>query len=81
MLPETYTGEKSWDEWIDHFESMADVCGWNAKKKLKWLCVVGLGPSTFGCLSDVTRNDCEHAKEALKNRFEPGSEKTLYQTR
>lgn len=83
VLPELYTGEKSWDEWVDHFESVADVCGWNAEKKLKWLRVrlSGRAGTTFARLPEATRSNYERAKEALKNRFEPESKKTLYQTR
>ncbi len=31
---------KSWDEWVrGYFDSGAQVCGWDAANKLKWLCV------------------------------------------
>ena len=83
VLPEMYTGEKCWYQWVDHFESVADVCSWNAEKKLQWLRVQlsGRAWTTFACLPEASRNDYERAKEALKNWFEPESKKTLYQTR
>ena len=37
VLPEIYNREKSWDEWIDHFNSVASVCEWDNEAKLKWL--------------------------------------------
>ena len=29
VLPELYTGDKSWDDWIDHFDSVATVNEWD----------------------------------------------------
>ena len=37
VIPHLFSGDKSWDEWIDHFESVADVCNWDDATKLKWL--------------------------------------------
>ena len=82
VLTELYVGEKSWDEWVGQVESVANVCGWNAEKKLKWLHVrlTSRAGTAFARLPESTRNNYEWAKEALKNRFEPESKKTLYQT-
>ena len=80
VLPELYTGEKSWDEWIHHFESVATVNGWDGAAKLNWLCVrlTGRAGTVFRRLADDTRGDYELAKKALKERFEPDSKKELY---
>ena len=74
VLPELYTGEKSWDEWIHHFESVATVNEWDGAAKLNWLCVrlTGRAGTVFRRLPDDTRGDYELAKKALKERFEPG---------
>ena len=82
VIPELYTGEKSWDEWIDHFDSVAQVCGWNAAAKLKWLRVrlSGRAGTAFRRLPDATRADFTLATEALKSRFEPESKKELYRS-
>ena len=37
VIPELFAGDKSWDDWIDHFESVSEVCGWDEANKLKWL--------------------------------------------
>ena len=37
VLPETYTGEGEWSQWICHFENVAAVNGWDDDKKLLWL--------------------------------------------
>lgn len=82
VLPEVYTGEKNWDEWIDHFESVATVCGWDDAAKLKWLHVrlTGRAGSAFRRLPTATKADYGATTEALKERFEPASKKELYMT-
>ena len=37
VLPETFDGERDFDEWISHFEDVADLNGWNDGEKLRWL--------------------------------------------
>ena len=82
VIPELYTGEKSWDEWIDHFESVAQVCGWDAATKLKWLRVrlTGRAGTVFRRLPETTRAHFDLATAAMKSRFEPESKKELYRT-
>lgn len=82
VLPELYSGEKSWDEWIDHFDSVATVCGWDDAAKLKWLRVrlTGRAGTAFRRLPEATRNDFKEAVQALRKRFEPESRKELYMT-
>ena len=80
VLPEIYTGEKSWDKWIDHFYSVATVCEWDDEAKLKWLQVrlTSKAGTVFRRLPEVTRNNFQEAIEALQKRFEPESKKELY---
>ena len=35
VLPNVFPGEKNWDEWIDHFDSVAAVNGREAAAKLQ----------------------------------------------
>ena len=79
VIPELYT---SCDEWIDHFDSVAQVCGWNAATKLKWLRVrlTGRAGTVFRRLPETTRADFDLTMEAMKIRFEPESKKELYRT-
>ena len=69
ITPEAFTGDGSWEEWIDHFECVADVnkCESNAEK-LKWLKVrlTGKALKTFRQLPDAARRDYKEAKKALK---------------
>ena len=37
LTPDAYTGEGSWDDWLDHFESVAKVNKWDNAAKLLWL--------------------------------------------
>ena len=82
VIPELYTGEKSWDEWIDHFDSVAEVCGWDAANKLKLLHVrlSGRAGTAFRRLPEATRASFDLATAALRSRFEPESKKELYRT-
>ena len=82
VLPEVYSGEKSWDDWIDHFDSVATVCGWDDEAKLKWLRVrlTGKAGTAFRRLPEGTRADFTEAVRALRKRFEPESRKELYMT-
>lgn len=81
VLPETFDGNKSWDEWAFHFESVAAVNGWNDEEKLKWLRVrvTGRAQKAFHLLPEVTRGTYAATKAALKARFDPESRHTRYQ--
>ena len=83
VVPEAFSGEEtsSWREWIYHFESVADVNGWNDMAKLKWMKVrlTGRAQSVFQRLLAATTRDYDRTKKALKERFEPSSRKGRYQ--
>ena len=34
IIPDSYLGDGSWDEWIEHFESSALVNSWDGPTKL-----------------------------------------------
>ena len=80
VLPKIYSGEKSWDECIYHFDSVSTVCEWDDQAKLKWLWVqlTGRAGTVFRRLPEVTRNNFQEAIEALRKQFEPESKKELY---
>ena len=81
VLPDTYTGEKSWKEWEYHFNNVAAVNDWDAENKLKWLKVrlTGRAQITFQRLPEASRASFEAASKALQERFEPTTQKTRYQ--
>ena len=82
ITPEAFTSSvASWDEWIEHFECVADVNKWETDAdKLKWLKVrlTGRAMKAFRQLPMATRGDYKVAKKALKKRFEPESRKEYY---
>ena len=80
VTPEHYSGEGSFDEWLDHFDSVAKINGWEADEAAKWLSVgmVGRAKAAYKRLPDETRDDFSQAKEALLRRFEPESKRSLY---
>ena len=74
ITPEAFTGtaSESWTEWIDHFESVADINKWESNAdRLKWLKVrlTGRAIKAFRQLPEAARRDYKEAKKALKKRF------------
>ena len=37
IIPEPFSGEQSWEDWLDQFESIAAINGWDDEQKLIWL--------------------------------------------
>ena len=81
-IPEVFTGEgsQSWSDWLDHFDSVAKVNGWNAGNKKKWLRarLTGRAATALRRLPDADKDTFDTIKEALKKGFEPGCKKELY---
>lgn len=81
-IPELFSGEGKahWDDWIDHFERIADVNEWDEAKKKKWLParLTGRAATVYKRLPAATKADLDLTKEALEERFEPASRKELY---
>ena len=59
LTPDAYTGEGSWDDWLDHFESVAEVNKWDNAAKLLWIRVrmTGRAQTAFKQLSEETRSE------------------------
>ena len=59
VLPETFSGEGSLTDWVDHFETVAEVNAWDNAAKALWLRVhlVGHAQSAIKSLSDADRAD------------------------
>ena len=81
MVPNAYSGEGSWSQWQYHFQNIVAVNDWNEEAQLKWLKVrlTGRAQSAFQHLATETQASLELALAALKERFEPSSQKTRYQ--
>ena len=58
VLHELYSGDKSWHEWIDHFESIVEVCDWDATKKYEFTSVLWLEPCLETYLKPLRAKEC-----------------------
>lgn len=82
IVPEPFSGEGSWDDWSDHFESAAAVNKWENADKLLWIRarMTGRAQKAFKNLSEEAKSSYDLCKKALRERFEPASKKELYQS-
>ena len=80
IIPEVYSGEQPWEDWIDQFESIAAINGWNEERKLVWLKVrlTGRALLAFRKFSVTTKASYENVVVAMQERFEPQSKRDLY---
>ena len=80
VLPETFNGEGDWNDWQEHFESVAAVNRWQEQDKLLWLRVrlVGRAATAFKSIDDGAKGSYPDCVAALKERFDPGSKRELY---
>ncbi len=80
VSPDTYSGDRNWNEWVEHFEAVALVNGWDDPAKLLWLPVrlTGKAQTAWRRLLPEVKQDFQAAKEALQKRFEPESKRQLY---
>ena len=37
VLPDMFSGEGDWEDWLDHFNNVAAVNQWTAEQKLLWV--------------------------------------------
>ena len=67
-LPEVFNGEGSWTDWLDHFESVADVNEWDAAAKKKWIRarLTGRAATALRKLPDDDRETFDKITAALK---------------
>ena len=73
MLPESFSGEGSWEDWLDHFNNVAAVNSWDGEQKLLWLKVrmTGRAQTAFKKLPDDAKWSFEAAVKALGERLSP----------
>ena len=82
VLPEPFTGEGSWDQWITHFENVAAVNDWADTTKLLWLRarLTKRAQTAYQQFTEEAKASYEESKKALQERFEPKCKRELYQT-
>ena len=69
VLPEPFTGEGSWDQWISHFENVAAVNTWDDAAKLLWLRarLTKRAQTAYQNFSEEAKATYGESKKALKN--------------
>ena len=79
-LPDSFSGEGNFDEWIAHFETVATLNGWTGAEKLNWMIVrlTGRAQTAFRRFPPETQESYEDAVKALRERFDPPARKDLY---
>ena len=72
ITPEPFSGEQSWEDWIDQFKSIASINDWNDEQKLIWLKVhlTGRASVAYKMFSVTACALFENAVIALAERFE-----------
>ena len=80
IIPEPFSGEQSWEDRIDQFESIAAINGWSDEQKLVWLkvCLTGRALLAYKKFSVTACLSFKNAVVALAERFEPESRRDLY---
>ena len=68
VLPKIFTGEGNFDDWINHFESVAAVYKWSDGEKLLWLKVrlTGKAHMAFNQLVHETQESYITTRKALQ---------------
>lgn len=80
ITTQPFNGTTNWTDWSDRFDSIAEINGWDAATKCKWIRVslVGRAATAYKRLSEVVRADFTATMGALKKRFEPESKQNVY---
>ena len=80
IIPECFLGEGSCEDWIDQFESIAEINHWSDGQKLMWLKVrlTGRALMAYKKFPTTACGSFKNAIRALQERFEPESRRNLY---
>ena len=80
LLPEMFSGDERYEDWIVIFESVAAINSWSDSEKVLWLRIALKGKAhvAYNRLSHETRESYKASISALRNRFEPFSKRELY---
>ncbi|KAJ8041081.1 Retroviral-like aspartic protease 1 [Holothuria leucospilota] len=82
MLPESFDGSQPWEDYLTHFESVAEINGWNRKQMARFLGanLKGEALEVFTELSCATRTSFPALVEALERRFGHAHQTPLFRT-
>ena len=71
IIPEVYSGEQPWEDWIDQFESIATIV--SLKVRLTESALLA-----FKKFSVTTKASCKKVMVTMQEHFEPQSKQDLY---
>jgi hypothetical protein len=79
-MPDHFDGKTSWADYLTHFNSVADLNGWNQIEKAQYLAISLRGEAcqAMRCLPQEVKRDFRELVEALNRRFNPGNRTELY---
>ena len=71
VMPEVFTGEEEWEEWLSAFEACAEVNGWDDPTKCKFMLVRfhGQARKVIHDLDQATKTNWNQLKSELERRF------------
>ena len=80
IVPEYFSGEESYKDWLDQFESIAEINHWNSEQKLMWLkvCLAWRALMAYKKFPTTALGSYKNAIKALQERFEPENHQDLY---
>ena len=80
IVPECFLGDGCYEDWIDQFESIAEINHWSDEQKLMWLKVrlTGRALMAYKKFTLTARGSFKNAVKVLQERFEPESHRDLY---
>ena len=80
ILPETFSGDGNWEQWLLHFVDCASVNEWDDTKQLQFLRVrlTGRAQAVFHRLPQSEKDSFDEAVRALQAHFEPEGKRDLY---
>ena len=80
ILPETFSGDGNWEQWILDFRDCAVVNEWDDSQLLKFLrvCLTGRAQAVFHRLPDSAKDSFDNAVRSLEAHFEPEGNRELY---
>ena len=72
VLPDEYTGDEDWLDWLTHFELCAKINDWDDKSKTAFLAVrlKRSAQQVYRDLPEATTKSYDDLKEALTKRFD-----------
>jgi len=82
VMPDIYTGEEEWSDWLFQFESCAALNDWDDDLKCKFI-IVRLKGTTGKALSDLdteTKKDWKKLTTELGTRFDTTTRPDLYKS-